>query len=145
MTRSTRYILRQLATATVVILFALTAAVWLTQSLRFVDLIINKVVSVGVLSYLAMLLLPGLLSLILPIALFCAVLYTYHRLNTDSELLVLRAAGLSQWALAKPAIIVATAVTILLYALTTFLAPRALDHRGPSRRVDGRGNYQLMR
>lgn len=143
MTRSTRYILRQLATATVVISFALTAAVWLTQSLRFIDLIINKGVSVGMFSYLAMLLLPGLLSLILPIALFCAVLYTYHRLNTDSEILVLRAAGLSQWALAKPAMILATLIMVVLYGLSLYATPAGY-RESMNLRFQIRNDYSLV-
>jgi lipopolysaccharide export system permease protein len=143
MTRSTRYILRHLVAVTVVISVTLTGVVWLTQSLRFVDLIINKGVSVGMFAYLALLLLPGLLMLILPVALFCAVLYTYHRLSTDSEILVLRSAGLSDLALARPAVILATLVMLLLYGLSLYAAPAGY-RESMNLRFAIRTNYSLV-
>ncbi len=120
---STRYILRQMLGPLAALILTLTGVIWLTQSLRFIDLIVNKGASLESFLLLSLLVLPRVLVVVLPAALFCTVLFAYHRLYIESELVVLRAAGLSQWALAKPAIIVATAVTILLYALTTFLAP----------------------
>ncbi len=123
MSRVTRYILRQLFAPTLFITGALVGVVWLTQSLRFVDLIVNRGLSAGRFFYLTMLLLPGFLSLILPIALFCAVLFTYHRLSFDSEIVVLRAAGLSHRQLARPALALALVATILTYGLTLYLTP----------------------
>ncbi|MDP7603497.1 MAG: LptF/LptG family permease, partial [Alphaproteobacteria bacterium] len=123
MSRVTRYILRQLFAPTLFITGALVGVVWLTQSLRFVDLIVNRGLSAGHFFYLTMLLLPGFLSLILPIALFCAVLFTYHRLSFDSEIVVLRAAGLSHRQLARPALALALGATIVTYGLTLYLTP----------------------
>ena len=123
MSGTTRYILRQLLGPAIFVTLALTGVIWLSQSLRFVDLIVNKGVSAGMFLYLSSLVLPGLLVLILPVALFCAVLYTYQRLDSDSELLVLRAAGLSEWALAKPAMIMAVLVMLGLSSLTLYFAP----------------------
>ena len=45
--------------------------------------------------------------MILPIAVFAAVMFTYNRLLVDSELVVLRAGGCSQFMIARPAIILA--------------------------------------
>ncbi len=123
MSRVTRYILRQLFAPTLFITGALVGVVWLTQSLRFVDLIVNRGLSAGSFFYLTMLLLPGFVSLILPIALFCAVLFTYHRLSFDSEIVVLRAAGLSHRQLARPALALALGATIVTYGLTLYLTP----------------------
>jgi len=123
MSGSTRYILRQMLGPLAALTLTLTGVIWLTQSLRFIDLIVNKGASLESFLFLSVLVLPRVLVVVLPAALFCTVLFAYHRLYVESELVVLRAAGLSQWALAKPAIIMATTVTIVLYALTTFLAP----------------------
>ncbi|MEE8245973.1 MAG: LPS export ABC transporter permease LptF [Alphaproteobacteria bacterium] len=123
MSGATRYILRQLLGPLAVLTLSLTGMIWLTQSLRFVDLIVNKGASVETFLLLSLLVLPRVLVVVLPAAVFCTVLYTYHRLYVESELVVLRAAGLSQWALARPAIIMATAVSVLLYALTIYFAP----------------------
>ncbi len=123
MSRLTRYILRQLGLPVLFISVALVGVIWLTQSLRFVDLIVNRGLSPSHFLYLTVLLLPGIFAVILPVALLCGVLFTYHRLSFDSEIIVMKAAGLSQRALAVPAIIMALIVTIATYGLTLYLQP----------------------
>ena len=73
---------------------ALTAAVWLAQSLRLVDLIVNRGLSAEMFLYLALLILPRFLDIVLPIGAFIAVLFVFNRLMTESELVVMRACGL---------------------------------------------------
>ena len=118
-----RYILWQLLGPTVFVTVTLTGVVWLTQSLRFLDLIINKGMSAGDFFYLTLLLLPKILVLLLPISLFSATVYVYHRLKTDSEIVVMRAAGLGPGSLAAPALIVSMGVAVMCYALTLYLQP----------------------
>ena len=119
----TRYILGQLAAPMLIVTATLTGVVWLTQSLRFIDLIVNAGLSVWNFLSLTLLLLPTALSYILPIALFCAILFTYHRLNADRELVVMRSAGLSPQALTAPALLLAGIVTVILYTITLYLMP----------------------
>ena len=119
----TKYILRELVGAMLFVTFALTGVVWLSHSLRFVDLIVNRGLSIGTFFHFTLLLMPTFLSVILPFALFCAVVYTYHRLTIDSELVVLRAAGLSQIALARPALILAGVVTLVCYSIMLYFMP----------------------
>ncbi len=102
---------------------ALTCVLWLTQSLRFVEMIVNKGLSIGAFLKLTMLLMPGFLVVIIPISLFAVVLFTYNKLIADRELVVLRAAGLSHMALARPAIILGLATTALGYLLSCWLIP----------------------
>ena len=136
----TSYVLRQLAGATLYVTLALAGVVWLSQSLRFVDLIINRGLSFLTFLHLTLLLVPVFLSLLLPIAVFCAVVYTYHRLTIDSELVVLRAIGLSQIDLAKPALILAAVVTVLCYAITLYLMPMGF-REFKDRQFTIRGDY----
>ena len=119
----TRYVLRQLATATLFVTLALAGVVWLSQSLRFIDLIINRGLSVVTFLHLTLLLLPSFLSVILPVALFCAVVFIYHRLTTDSELVVLRAAGLSEIDLARPALILGAIMMLVCFGITLYFMP----------------------
>jgi lipopolysaccharide export system permease protein len=121
--RPTRYIARQIAGALAFVTLALCGVVWLSQSLRFVDLIVNKGLSVGAFLTLTLLLLPTFLALILPIALFCAVLYVYARLMADREVVALRSAGLGPAALARPMLVAALGVTALLYGVMLVLMP----------------------
>jgi|MDSW01.2.fsa_nt_gb lipopolysaccharide export system permease protein len=123
MLRYHRYILRQLALPVLFITIGLTAIIWLTQSLRFIDLIVNKGLSLSSFIHLSMLLLPSFMGVILPIALFCAILFIYNRLAIDSELVSLRASGTSQWSLARPAILLAGIVMILVYSINMYFTP----------------------
>lgn len=125
MTTVNAYLLRQLAIVTVLVTLTLTCAIWLTQSLRFVELIVNRGLTIGTFLYLTMLLLPSFLWLMLPIAVFTAVLFTYHRLTSDSELVVMRAIGLSPVQLARPALMIAVVVVLLGYSLSLYFLPRA--------------------
>ncbi len=123
MNRITRYISGQLFLATLFVTLTITCAVWLTQSLRFIELIVNRGLTVGSYLYLTVLLLPSFLAMLLPIGLFAAVLFTYNRLTTDSELIVLRAVGLGPGQLAKPGLILGLAVVVVGYALTLLAMP----------------------
>jgi hypothetical protein len=69
------YIFRQIGGPLLFFTFVLTGVVWLSQSLRMLDLVINQSQSALTYLYLTMLALPQLMALILPFALFCAVLY----------------------------------------------------------------------
>lgn len=122
----TRYILRQLTVGMVFVSAALACVMWLTQSLRFVEMIVSKGLSVFNFLKLTSLLMPGFLVIIVPISLFSVILFTYNRLNADRELVVMRAAGLSHWALARPALILATACTVLGFAFSLWIIPRTM-------------------
>lgn len=123
MKRIERYIFRQLVVATLFVAMTLTGVVWLTQSLRFIEMIVNRGLSAPLFIYFTLLLLPSFLGVILPIALFIAVLFTYNRLTTDSELVVLRAGGCSHLFLARPAVALAGLITVICYGLTLYGIP----------------------
>ena len=118
-----KYIARQLVHATLLITFSLTSIVWLTQALRFIDFIVNQGVSIVIFLKLTVLLIPSLLLMILPPAMFCSLLFMYNKLKTDSELVVLQAAGLSRWKLAMPAIQVGGMMMVLAYVTALYLQP----------------------
>jgi lipopolysaccharide export system permease protein len=119
------YIFWQLLTVTVFVTATLTCVVWLTQSLRFIEMIVNRGLSAPLFVYFTLLLLPTFLTIILPIALFAATLFVYNRLLSDSELVVMRAGGCSQYVLAKPALVLTMLVTAACFLLTTYLMPSA--------------------
>ena len=121
----TRYMLNQLVIGLLLITLSLVCVMWLSQSLRFVEMIVNRGLSVGGFLYLTALLLPNLVSIILPIALFIAAAFVYGKLVADRELVVMRAAGLSQQELMRPALVVATAVTLALLIINIDLLPRS--------------------
>jgi len=121
----TRYVLLQLFVGMVLVTIGLTSIIWLSQSLRFIEMIVNQGVTAVTFIYLTMLMLPNFLTVILPIALFCVTLFVYAKLVSDREMLVMRAAGLSQISLAKPALILAMLFVTLGYALNLYLMPNS--------------------
>jgi lipopolysaccharide export system permease protein len=123
MTILDRYILRQCLTGMIFITAALSAAVWLAQSLRLVDLIVNRGLSAALFLYLAVLILPRFFDIVLPIGAFIAVLFVFNKLTTESELVVMRATGLSQLALARPVFILAGIAWLVLMSLSAYFLP----------------------
>ncbi len=123
MSSLTRYILRQCFGITIFVTAALSAAVWLAQSLPLIDLIVNRGLSLDVFLYLAVLILPRFLDIVLPIGVFIAVLLTFNRLTTESELVVMRAAGLSPLSLARPVLILAALTIAILMGFSVYVLP----------------------
>jgi lipopolysaccharide export system permease protein len=123
--RIDRYVFRQLALALVAVTAGLVALIWLTQSLRFVELVVNRGLSFRVFLELSSLQIPYFVAVILPITTFVVVQFIYQRLAGDRELTVMRAAGLSPLALARPALAVAAVAVVLGYLLNLVVVPAA--------------------
>lgn len=119
------YIFRQVLLALVITTSGLTALIWLIQSLRFVDLVVNRGLSFFVFIHLTSLLIPSFVAVMLPITTYVVIQFVYQRMAADRELTVMRAAGLSPWALARPALAVAVLATAFGYGLSLWAVPDA--------------------
>jgi len=111
------YLFRQMLAPFLFIALAMTAVVWLSQSLRFVELIVNRGLSAAQFISLTAMLMPGFLSIVLPIAAFIGTLFAYQRLDVESEVVVMRAAGMGPAPLALPA----AALGLLTAAATAWM------------------------
>jgi lipopolysaccharide export system permease protein len=123
MTLLDRYLFRQLALALLAVTVGLAALVWLTQSLRFIELVLDRGLSLAVFFELTSLLLPSFFSVILPITTFIVMLFVHLRLAGDRELVVMRAAGLSNWQIARPALALGLLVVAVMAFLNFWLVP----------------------
>jgi len=123
MTLLDRYLFRQLALALLAVTVGLAALVWLTQSLRFIELVLDRGLSLAVFFELTSLLLPSFFSVILPITTFIVMLFVHLRLAGDRELVVMRAAGLSNWQIARPALALGLLVVAVMALLNFWLVP----------------------
>ncbi|MGZ5925352.1 MAG: LPS export ABC transporter permease LptF [Rhizomicrobium sp.] len=133
------YVLGQILGPVALLTFLLTCVILLTQSLRLLDLVINRGQSAPTFVYLTVLIMPGLLVIILPIAFFFGTLFTLSRLNGDSELVVMASAGYSQRQLALPVFIAAALVMLMTWANALWLMPagqRALNAKVLDIRAD---------
>jgi lipopolysaccharide export system permease protein len=122
-----RYIFRNIAIATLFVTIVLSVLVLLTQSLRFLELVVSSGASGFSFWILTALTLPKFLEIILPLGLMAAVLFTYNRLTIDSELIVLRSLGFSPVRLARPALLLSGILGIFLFAVMGWVAPLSND------------------
>lgn len=119
----TRYIFWQSAGPFVVVTFVLSGIIWLTQALKMLDLLIAQGQSLTTFFELTLLALPTAVNTVLPIALFCALLYTLNKLIADSEIVVMFSAGMSRWALTAPVLALTAMTIVVVMFLNLYLMP----------------------
>jgi lipopolysaccharide export system permease protein len=122
----TRYIFRTTFGAFLVVLVSLTALIWVTQALRDIDLMTNQGQSILIFIAITGLIIPLLVLVIAPIALVIAVVHVLNKLSTDSEIVVMNAAGMSPWRLFRAFLMVGILVSLLMGAISAYFAPEGL-------------------
>jgi lipopolysaccharide export system permease protein len=125
LSRIDRYILLQLVLGLTAVTLGLVALIWMTQSLRFVQLIVSRGLSLSIFFKLTGLLVPNFVAIILPVACFVVVLFAYQRLAADREITVLRASGVSNIGLARPALLLGLGTMVLAFVLNIWIVPAA--------------------
>lgn len=121
-----RYIFRTTFGAFTVVLVSLTAVIWVTQALRDFDLMTNQGQTILVFIGITGLIIPLLVLVIAPIALLIAVAHTLNKMSTDSEIIVMNAAGMSPWILFRAFMMVALAVSLIVGSISAYFAPKGL-------------------
>src|ERR1700709_502943 len=113
-----KYIFRTTLTSFALVLVSLTRVIWITQALRGIDLMTSQGQTILTFLGVTMLLIPGVVWLIARIALMIAVSHTLTKLATDSEIIVINAAGMSPFRLFRPFLY----ATCVVAAMVTFLS-----------------------
>jgi lipopolysaccharide export system permease protein len=126
MTLFSRYVFRQVANAFVIILVTLTTIVWLATALKQLDLIISQGQGFVLFLKMTFLSLPGLMALIAPNAMLMASLYTLDRMNGDSELIVMTAAGAPVWRIGAPFAVLAAMVCVVILICNLWVMPASM-------------------
>jgi lipopolysaccharide export system permease protein len=119
------YLFRQLMLAYVFSAAAVTFVILFTQSFRLLALVIDNSATLWIFFELMGLSIPTFLPLVLPLALGLAVIFVYNKLAVDSELVVMRAAGISPTRLARPALALTGIAVFVCYVLTLWITPAA--------------------
>jgi len=122
------YLFRNLAVSTLVATVIVSLVAWLIESLKFFELAINGGAPLGLFLWLVVLAMPPIVAVVLPIIFFAVIVFVFNKLTAESELIVLRALGLSQWRLAKPALALGAMVAVTVFVLNAFIAPIANEH-----------------
>jgi lipopolysaccharide export system permease protein len=120
------YIFRTTLTSFAVVLASLTGVIWITQALRGIDLMTSQGQTIMTFLGLTGMAVPVLVLVIAPVALMIAVTHTLNRLATDSEIIVMNAAGLSPIRLFRPFVYVTIVVAVLVTFISAYIAPEGL-------------------
>jgi lipopolysaccharide export system permease protein len=121
-----QYIFRTTLGAFLITLVSLTSVIWLTQAIREFDLMTNMGQTILVFIGMTGLIIPMLTLIIAPVALVIAVAHVFHKLGSDSEIIVLNASGVSPWRVCRPILAVAALVAVALFLIGAYLSPKCL-------------------
>jgi LPS export ABC transporter permease LptG len=120
----TRYILKEMIGPTF-LGFAFYTFIILMQSLfTFAGMIIRRALPVSTVGKLLLLSLPHIVVLTVPMSLLFGILIAVGRLSSDSEIIAMRALGLSTRAIYRPVFIFSCAVFLLNLYLMNVVLPR---------------------
>lgn len=107
-------------------LVTLLAIIWLIQSLRFLDFMVNKGLDFTTFFKLTGFLVPSLLIVITPLSLFAGVCMCFKRLQDDYELPILFSAGISRHKMAKFTVFATFLAVCFGYFLTFWAFPAGM-------------------
>ena len=120
-----RYLLRQLVGPTLWSVVAATALALLSTSLTQLDLIVSGGQNALIFLKATALAMPQLINMVLPVSVFVAALVTLNRLQTDQELAVCFAGGMSRWRVISPAFRLAGVLTLASLVINLWVQPTA--------------------
>jgi len=118
-----RYFLKQTVQPFVFFTLILTCVIWLAQSLRVIDLIVNNGQSARILIDFAVPLLPQVMSIVLPVAALAAVIFSLNRALVDSEMVVVYATGQGRLSATRAVILFGGLVSLILVVVVIVLMP----------------------
>ena len=118
-----RYIFRTTLASFVLVLVSLTGVIWITQALRDIDLMTSERQTIITFLGITSLVIPALVLIISPVALMIAISHTLNKLATDSEIIVMNAAGFSPFRLFRPFVYATCVVSLLVAFIAAYLAP----------------------
>src|SRR6202165_2724584 len=120
-----RYILRTIFPYIVASLILLTAILFAQQTGRYFETIFHGIMPSSFVYGLALALLPTVLVFTIPMAVLSGTIIGLGRMGSDSELVAMRAAGVSTWRMLWPALAIGLIATGATAELNLKEAPRA--------------------
>jgi lipopolysaccharide export system permease protein len=123
MSRTNRYIIKEILTPTLICLLVFTMVLLVGRLMKLVDLVVNKGVSLGEIFILFGTMLPTFLNITLPLAFLMGIMIGLSRMSADSETVALKAAGIGLGQIARPIIALAIVFSMLTGVAAIWLKP----------------------
>ena len=120
-----RYLTKQSLIANLSLLTILLTLVWLTQSLKLINIIINQGISLALFFRLTLLIIPKFFVYIIPISMFLTTLLLYNKYHSDRELVVMQSLGFSAFNILKPAILTGLIGCFTVLIFNTWVSPHS--------------------
>ena len=118
-----RYLQREILLPFFYTLIVLVFILLLGQLFKIVNMVVSEGVRIWDVSRLVLALIPKILTMALPISFFFAVLVGLGRMVGDGEVVALKAAGVSPYAMLKPVLQLALICTFMVLLVSAWLAP----------------------
>ena len=100
-----------------------TFVLLLSRLLKLIELVVDKGVAIGEIFTLFACLMPSFFVITIPLSFLLAVMLAFGRLSSDSEIVAMRAAGISIYRIAQPVLLLSLLVCAVTAALTLYAEP----------------------
>ncbi len=121
--KATQYIFFEMIPSLILGVAVFIFILLMAQALRYTEFVLIHGVGLGVVGQIILYLSISFLPALLPMSLLFAVMMTYGRMSNDSEIVALKASGMSMLSITFPAVLL-SALVALISAQTSFhLAP----------------------
>ena len=118
-----KYFMHQLVAIFVMLLMVLTGLAWMVQIMSMMKFLLNYGVDLTSFLGLTALMIPFIMSIVVPFVTFIAVIFIYNKMISDNEVTVMAASGMSPKQIAMPALWLAGILTVLHFVLSVWLVP----------------------
>ncbi len=119
------YIVREMLAPTGIGLLVFTFVLLIDQIPRLLGVLVARSADLSTILRVFLNLLPSILAVTIPMAFLLGVLFAFGRMASDSEIVALRAAGVSPSRLLAPVMMMASAMTALTFYINAIALPAA--------------------
>ncbi len=118
-----RYFIRQLGMIFMLLLLILTGLAWMVQIVAMMKFLVNYGVELSSFLGLTAMMIPFIVSIILPFVTFITVLFVYNKMIGDNEVVVMASSGCSPAQIARPALFLAGILVAVHFVLNLWVVP----------------------
>ena len=112
----------------IIVLFALTSVIWAVQAVNFLDLVIDDGHAFAVYITYTFLILPKVITKLIPFSFLIAVILTILKLEKDNELIALWTSGLNKIHIVNLIFRISIMVMVLQILMSNLINPETLNY-----------------
>ena len=110
-----------------IVLFALVAIMWTIQAVNFLDLVTEDGHAFGIYTFYSFLLIPKIITKIIPFCFLISLMITINKLEKDNELIALWTAGLNKIYIVHLIFRISLLIAIIQIIFSCFITPETLN------------------